>query len=202
MDSSLAFKVGLVVLGGAGAVGGGIALNKGISSNSGEVISKVLEKSLMNFTDSNLSDKWNARKTKLGQSKDEDLVLSLKKIKDKSNYTADDIKNWCRDNVNGFLNDDGGRKMKNVSSYCTFNVKDKITKPLVNGNWNTANGKVKTVEDRLLSPPLRTVKAELNKGSGADSDALKKWCNSTYEQMFKGENDTSFVEASSYCTTP
>ncbi|AEG72851.1 hypothetical protein MHF_0579 [Mycoplasma haemofelis Ohio2] len=200
MDSSLAFKAGLAALGGAGVVGR-IALSKGTSSNSGEVISKALEKSLMSFTDNTLSEKWNARKTKLGESKNEDLIPSLKKVKDKAGYTADDIKNWCKENVSGFVDDDEGKKLNNVSSYCTFNVKDKITKTLVTGDWGTTNGKLKTVEDGLLSPSLKAVKIELNKESGADNDALKKWCESTYELMFKGDDDKSFVEASTYCVT-
>ncbi|AEG72917.1 hypothetical protein MHF_0645 [Mycoplasma haemofelis Ohio2] len=205
MSSSLAFKASLAALGGAGVAGGGLLLGKNALSSSPEekpkeLISKVLEKSLMSFTDSGLSSNWEARKTKLGKAQDSDLIPSLKRVKGKSGHTADDVKQWCKENVGGFVDDEDGRKFKNVSDYCTFNIKDKLTNAISNGDWNAAKEKIKKAADPL-SPDMSAIKTELNKTQGGNDNALKEWCEKSYDKMFIGEQDQSFKDASSYCVS-
>ncbi|AEW45319.1 hypothetical protein MHC_02265 [Mycoplasma haemocanis str. Illinois] len=204
MSSSLAFRSSLTVLGIGGAVGGGWFLGKNTlfsnKENTKELISKALEKSLMSFEDSGLSSNWEARKTKLEKAKDPDLVPSLRELKGKSGYTADDVRQWCKENVGGFVDDEDGKKFKNVSDYCTFNIKDKLTKAISNGDWNAAKEKLKQTGGPLSSDML-AIKTELNKTQGGNSDALKQWCEQSYDKMFSGEQDQFFKDASSYCVS-
>ncbi|AEG72901.1 hypothetical protein MHF_0629 [Mycoplasma haemofelis Ohio2] len=194
-----------LALGGAGLAGagaaGGLALGTDLFSSKSDpksVISKVLEKSLIPLGEDH-SSKWNDRKTKLESAESGSLIPSLEAIKTKENRSGEDIKNWCKDNVGGFVEDDGGKKFKNVSNYCTFNIKDKLTNPVSDSNWTTVNDKLKGIESGL-SPAMEKVKSELNKGGG-DANALKSWCESTYTKMFIGSDDASFKDASSHCTS-
>ncbi|AEG72911.1 hypothetical protein MHF_0639 [Mycoplasma haemofelis Ohio2] len=185
-----------------GAIGGGLLLGKDIFSSEGSpknLISKSLELSLMGFEDESLSSKWDERKTKLSSSEDSSLIPSLKAIKDKGDKTGEDIKNWCKENVVGFVEDDGGKKLQNVSDYCTFNIKDKISGTLVNGVWGTANDKLKKVGSGL-SEEMKKVKGDLEK-LNEDNNALKNWCESTYKKMFLGDEDQAFKDASIYCVS-
>ncbi|AEG72854.1 hypothetical protein MHF_0582 [Mycoplasma haemofelis Ohio2] len=159
-----------------GASVGGYFLVKELNGSNHKTIKDQLGESLMIASDS--SDKWDARKQSLSSATPESLVEDLKSIKDNS-PSGDKIKAWCLSNASVEFKDDKDMRYLNVRTYCTYKVKDKLSKAVRDqgdSDWATASNKVKTPSSGvILSPAMEKVKAELTKDS-PDNDALKNWC--------------------------
>ncbi|CBY92773.1 hypothetical protein HF1_07650 [Mycoplasma haemofelis str. Langford 1] len=194
----------LVVLGSVSAVGG-VFIGKQFSSRetAKKTISEVLGKSLIDPKITSYSTKWDYRKDKLKKAKEGDLVPSLAGLKSKNDsLTGEDIRNWCEVNVKGFEGDDEGKKLKNAASYCTFNIKDKMTGTPIeeNGSWDSAKQKLKGIQSGTsLSLKMKSVKALLEKNPNPQEDALKQWCLEAYDKQFMDDQDQDLRDANSYC---
>lgn len=137
--------------------------------------------------------KINAVKTKL-----EALVDDLAKL-----TTAKELEEWCKYNYNAHLKDENDLRFNNVQSYCIYNNKDKLTKPIgEKEEWTKANQSLKDkAPDTDLSPEMKEIKAKLSAAEKQDNDALKNWCLDYYKQVWKDSKSKDFKEANEYCVT-
>ncbi|AEG72904.1 hypothetical protein MHF_0632 [Mycoplasma haemofelis Ohio2] len=184
---------------GAGTVAsGGYFIAQGLKDSNHKTIKDRLGDSLM--TDSESLDKWNERNTSLSSAVATSLVEDLKVIKSNS-PTGEKVKQWCSTNVKAKFLDEKDTRFLNVKTYCTYKMKDKLTKTVKGQeeDWSTHSNKVKTpVQGTTLSPAMEKIKEALNKTQSPDTDALKNWCKNILESMY--ENGQDFLDANLYCT--
>ncbi|CBY92590.1 hypothetical protein HF1_05820 [Mycoplasma haemofelis str. Langford 1] len=184
---------------GVGAVaGGGYLISQGLKNSSHETMKDKLGDSLMLASED--SSKWDDRKTSLVASETTSLVEDLKVIKSNS-PTGEKVKQWCSTNVKAKFLDEKDTRFLNVKTYCTYKMKDKLTKTVKGQeeDWSTHSNKVKTpAQGTTLSPAMEKIKEALNKTQSPDTDALKNWCKNILESMY--ENGQDFLDANLYCT--
>ncbi|AEG73701.1 hypothetical protein MHF_1467 [Mycoplasma haemofelis Ohio2] len=165
---------------------------------------------LLEFGD-NFSDKWQAR-AKLVSSKT-NLPESLNKLRsstDPKAISADDIKGWCKDQIEKEFSSEGDSLFVNIRDYCTFNNKDKIGGTAISeeltgdsikqdGKWSKANKKLSEASTDGMSETMKGIKTKVATSGGTDTKALRAWCEDIYLAYFKGEEDSDFKDAKAYC---
>ncbi|AEW45280.1 hypothetical protein MHC_02070 [Mycoplasma haemocanis str. Illinois] len=196
----MAIKPSILIFSAAAGVSvpaGGYFLFKGLNSSNNKTLKDKLWESLMLASDS--SDKWDERKKILESASPESLVEDLRRVKE--NKSTEELKSWCLSNASVKFTDDKDRRYLNVKAYCTYKVKDKLSKAAReqgDNDWATASNKVKNpVSGVTLSDAMEKVKTELTKNN-PNNDALKNWCKDVLDSMY--ENNSNFRDANSYCT--
>ncbi|CBY92511.1 hypothetical protein HF1_05030 [Mycoplasma haemofelis str. Langford 1] len=199
-------KLFLSLLGVTGAVGGGIGIykmsEKGAEDKGKQKIFDRLKNSLLKTTEADDDAIWGERASTLSSAKQNEVVGDLWEIKGKSDVKSE-LKRWCGSKGNDEYIEDS-IVVSNVKKYCTYNFKNKLPKAIdtQSGNWTSISDSLKNKGDNEpLSEEMKKVRSALkgaqSSGSGADADALKKWCTSAYEKMYEDSQD--FKDASLYC---
>ncbi|OAL09824.1 hypothetical protein A6V39_05195 [Candidatus Mycoplasma haematobovis] len=165
----------------------------------------VLEGTLLTTTDDSHKDNWVARLNSLKKVKiNIDLVNELNslKIKDDADLWKE-LREWCKNNINNPSKGESDKEFKNIQSYCTFSIKEKIKNAIdpstgdSDGKWATAHGKLKNIDNLKLNQTLRT--ARDNSDTAAGKKSVKDWCVATYSNPYKGESDPDFDNAKQIC---
>ncbi|AEW45229.1 hypothetical protein MHC_01815 [Mycoplasma haemocanis str. Illinois] len=194
-------KAGIAVV---GALGAGTSVYVGYEYvfKSKEVEKKVtigekLESFLLN---TEISDKWDSRVSKLSGADGNSLVKELQSLK--VNVNKDQLKNWCSQAATKSYSEVSFLYLDNVRNYCTFYVEDKLPEGYIKNNesWNEANNRLKGIDDSSLSEQMKSIKGELTKQSNANNDVLKNWCSGEYTKPFLGEDNQDFKDAKAYCS--
>ncbi|AEG72922.1 hypothetical protein MHF_0650 [Mycoplasma haemofelis Ohio2] len=186
----------LLAFGTAAAAAGGYFLMGGEAKEDHKIktIGGRLRESLMLASEG--SSKWEARKDSLSKASDESLVDDLKDIKNNS-PTYQKLRDWCIANAESPFEE--GKRLLNVKAYCTYMVKDKLSKVARSENdynWEYASLQLQ-LPNVILSSAMMKVKSKLDSDS-PKGEALKVWCKEILDSMY--ENDSNFKDADSYCT--
>ncbi|OAL09944.1 hypothetical protein A6V39_03465 [Candidatus Mycoplasma haematobovis] len=132
------------------------------------------------------------------KAKTKELVADLARLTE-----AKELENWCNTNYNAKFKEYEDLRFKNVQTYCIYNNKDKLNKPIeAGGDWSKSKQALKDktpVKD--LSSNMQKIKAELTAQPTPNENALKNWCLSYYDEVWENSSSKSFTEASEYCVT-
>ncbi|OAL09819.1 hypothetical protein A6V39_05170 [Candidatus Mycoplasma haematobovis] len=195
--------IGLGAVSGMGGVGYGI-----YSVFRTLTYAEILSGTLLSTKDNEDKDKWTKRLESLKQANNDTLTTELKAIKDKSQPSAttwDELRDWCKKNINNQSKGEKDKEFQGIQNYCTFSIKEKITNSVDEGTggsddskWAVGHGKLQKIDDSELDSDLVVAKGKKN---GAGNTAVKEWCVKAYKKPYKGKDDKDYKNASRVCVS-
>ncbi|AEG72823.1 hypothetical protein MHF_0551 [Mycoplasma haemofelis Ohio2] len=120
--------------------------------------------------------------------------------------TIEDLRGWCKDSLSRQFEE--GKLFKEIDSYCTFKVLDKLGSNAIPETTADDDSKWKTAFDALgkiaehLGEELEGIKKTQDSGSNnATKVAVKGWCKKMYSETYKGDSDKLFEVAKKVCVS-
>ncbi|OAL09826.1 hypothetical protein A6V39_05205 [Candidatus Mycoplasma haematobovis] len=165
---------------------------------------KELRGTLLSTKNNEDQEKWTSRLTSLKSAGEGTLIEGLSTIKAKNDVAIwTELRDWCRDNINNSSKGESDKEFKNIQSYCTFSIKEKIVHSISeteqdnSEKWQKAHEALKTISDESqLDDKLKEAK---NKENEEAKKAIKDWCTQAYKKPYKGTEDKEFKNASVIC---
>ncbi|AEG72893.1 hypothetical protein MHF_0621 [Mycoplasma haemofelis Ohio2] len=144
---------------------------------------------------------WNKRLASLKQ--DAGASGDLASLKNKE---VNDLKKWCKDSLSKPFEE--GKLFKDIDTYCTFKVLDKLGSNAISSETADADSKWQNAFTALgnitenIDTELDGVKKTTNSGNdNATNKAVKGWCTKMYSKTYLGESDKLFGIAKKVCVS-
>ncbi|OAL09812.1 hypothetical protein A6V39_05135 [Candidatus Mycoplasma haematobovis] len=189
-----------------GTIAGISGIGYGVFHNlNSSTYADLLKGILLGTNDKEDQDKWEKRLATLKKAKDNELINELKTIKAKKSTqkeaTWNELRDWCKKNINNQSKGEKDIEFQNIQSYCTFSNKEKLTKSIdasaANDQWKKGHDKLQSISKDKLVPALHTIKEQASGNSA--NEAVKGWCSGIYDRPYKGEKDLEYKNASEIC---
>ncbi|OAL09813.1 hypothetical protein A6V39_05140 [Candidatus Mycoplasma haematobovis] len=186
----------------AGATGTAIIAGGGgyLLSTQNTKIRDTFKEALINLDTE--TDLVNEKLEKLKENSSDPKHPKLKEAKTKeSSKKGDglkDFKSACQEIYDSSFTNKNSDTFKDFQSFCARTIKDRITKT----GWATNNAKWKDRFNKLkvdaTKPSSDSLKQIATKDS-ATGDELKNWCETKANEVFEGEKNLEFKDASASC---
>ncbi|CBY92950.1 hypothetical protein HF1_09420 [Mycoplasma haemofelis str. Langford 1] len=137
-------KTAAALAGATGVAGGGVLVHKLTNKDSKtNTISKNIKSEYLLTYDQ--TEKWNHRVNLLKSAEEGTLSSNLlSRKKGKSDFSAEDLKQWCVESLKSEFLGAGDKKFQNVRLYCGINIGDRIDGTKVSSSTQDGNAGLKT----------------------------------------------------------